>query len=128
MSADLTFGQGPALPYPEAPKPKKKLSPKQFLIGAGVVVALVIGAVATSGPSDDEKFINRLNEGGVHYNSEKKAIAGAHAACDYLDKGYSVDQATESIVTGTTINAYNAGYVVGAAIYAYCPKYGNQIS
>ena len=33
---------------------------KKYLIGAGVVGALIIGAVATSGPSDDERFIARL--------------------------------------------------------------------
>ena len=49
----------PALPYPEE-APKKGLSLKKYLIGAGVVGALIIGAVATSGPSDDERFIARL--------------------------------------------------------------------
>ena len=120
-------------PYATAPLPYpnvwQRISTKvkvALLAAILVVIVIVIIAVATSGSSKDTEFIRRLDSANIHYNSESKAIKGAHAVCDYLDKGYSVDQATAGAMEVVT-DPWDAGYIVGASIGVYCPKYGAQI-
>ena len=102
------------------------------VVAAPIVVILmaIIVAVGSSGNSAsnaDARFIARLNEGGVTYNSENNAIKVAHAVCDALDDGLSLDQVTENARRSSLGPPFETGYVVGAAVYAYCPKYGKQI-
>ena len=90
-------------------------------------MVLLIG-LAAGGSSADSKFIERLDEGDIAYSSESAATKAGRSVCDALDEGYSVDQVTYVAADGTGYSLYEAGFIVGASVYAYCPEYRNQIS
>ena len=99
-----------------------------WVIGGIVAVIAVIGLVAgVSSRSADSRFIDRLDEGGIHYSSENAAIKAGKSVCDVLDAGYSVNQATYQAANGTGYSLYEAGFIVGASVYAYCDEYKGQI-
>lgn len=99
---------------------------KKLIAATAIGGALLVPLMSGCSSSNDDEFIRRLDANHIHYNSKDKAIKGAHQICSYLDQGYSVDSATD--LAGRALGySYSTGYIVGASIGVYCPKYGNQI-
>ena len=109
-----------------APVKRWYQKPVTWIAGGIAAVVLLIG-LAAGGSSADSKFIDRLDEGGIAYSSESAATKAGRSVCDVLDEGYSVNQAAYAAADGTGYSLYEAGFIVGASVYAYCPEYGNQI-
>ncbi len=97
-----------------------------------LVVALlgplgVAASTAHADPADvDAKFLAALTSHGITYASPQVGIAAGHAACAELDHGETPTQVAQDVMNSSNLDAYHAGYFVGASIGAYCPKYAGQ--
>lgn len=100
------------------------------LLGATVIgAALAAAAVGLSTPhakadaftNSDTIFLTTLNEQGITYVSPEFAISVGHAIC--VDRESGVSETREGVrMWGLfDIDAFDAGYYVGAAEAAYCP-------
>jgi hypothetical protein len=115
------------IPVQVPTQPSRPTRGQKVVISIAGVLAVIGIIFAVSGNSADHKFIQRLDDGGIAYSSEANAIAGGHSVCDSLDAGYSVDTVTTYLIAHTPFSAFDSGYIVGASVYAYCPKYTGQI-
>jgi hypothetical protein len=104
-----------------------------------LVVALLgpSGAGASTAHPDstdaDAKFLAALATRGITYVSPEVIIAAGHKACSELDRGETPSRVAhdvmknKDVLTGSNLDAFHAGFFVGASIAAYCPKYAGQI-
>jgi hypothetical protein len=104
------------------------------LLAACVVlaVALLAAPTADADPADvDAKFLAALDSRGITHASPEVMIGAGHAACAELDKGETPAQVAQDVMkdalTNSNLDAYHAGFFVGASIAAYCPKYVGRI-
>lgn len=77
-------------------------------------------------PSDEELYVATLDIQGVYYSAPDAAVAAGRAACDSLDAGMSFYAVGMSAV-GAGYSPEDAGYIVGAAIGAFCPEHEDLI-
>ncbi|WP_424738293.1 DUF732 domain-containing protein [Mycobacterium sp.] len=99
------------------------------------MVALLapVGAAASTAHADpadsDAKFLAALSSKGITYGSPEVMIAAGHVACEELDRGETPTTVAQDVMnnkdvlTSSNLDAYHAGFFVGASIAAYCPKY-----
>jgi hypothetical protein len=97
-----------------------------------LVVALLAASTADADPADvDAKFLAALDTRGITYAPPEVMIAAGHVACTELDKGETPAQVAQDVMkdalTSSNLDAYHAGFFVGASIAAYCPKYVGRI-
>ena len=118
-------------------------SPSRVLRVLAACVVLVVallgqpgGAASTAhaDPADaDAKFLAALTSQGITYSSPEVMIAAAHVACTELDRGETPGQVAQDVMnnkdvlTSSNLDAFHAGFFVGASIGAYCPKYAGRI-
>ena len=118
-------------------------SPSRVLSLLAACVVLVVallgqpGAAASTAHADpadaDAKFLAALTSEGITYESPEAMIAAGHVACTELDKGEIPAQVAhdvlnnKDVLTSRNLDAYHAGFFVGASIAAYCPQYVGQI-
>lgn len=77
-------------------------------------------------PSDEELYVATLDLQDIYYSSESAAVGAGRAACRSLDAGMSFYQVGLSAV-GAGYSPEDAGYIVGAAISAFCPEHEHLI-
>ena len=114
----------------------KRTSPWLVLLvplGA-VVVALLAVATAHADPADtDAKFLAALDSRGITYASPEVMIAAGHVACTELDRGETPGTVAQDVMnnkdvlTSSNLDAYHAGFFVGASIGAYCREHEGRI-
>jgi hypothetical protein len=99
-----------------------------------LVVALLAASTAHADPADvDAKFLAALSSRGITHASPEVMIAAGHVACTELDQGETPAQVAQDVMnnkdvlTSSNLDAFHAGFFVGASIAAYCPKYVGRI-
>ena len=104
-----------------------------------LVVALLglVGAAASTAHGDpadiDAHFLAALSSQGITYASPEVMIAAGHVACTELGQGETPAQVAQDVMnnkdvlTSSNLDAFHAGFFVGASIAAYCPKYVGRI-
>ena len=118
-------------------------SPSRVLSLLAACVVLVVAllgppgaaaATAHADPADvDAKFLAALSSHGITYGSPEVMIAAGHVACTELDQGETLAQVAQDVMnnkdvlTSSNLDAFHAGFFVGASISAYCPKYVGRI-
>ncbi len=118
-------------------------SPRRVLsLVAGCVVLIVAllgqpGAAASTAPADpadaDAKFLAALTSKGITFGSPEVMIAAGHVACAELDRGETPTTVVQDVMnnqdvlTSSNLDAYHAGFFVGASIGAYCPQHLGRI-
>lgn len=80
--------------------------------------------IARAQPTDDD-FLAALQAKGITYRSGDAAIAAGHLVCSELDQGETPAQVAQDVINNSDLDAYHAGYFVGASIGAYCPYYSS---
>jgi Protein of unknown function (DUF732) len=86
--------------------------------------ALAAAPIAHADASDDA-FLGALTSKGIHFGSPEKAFIAGHEVCDELGNGKSPSQVASTVQSNSAMDGYHAGFFVGAAIRAYCPKYAS---
>ncbi|VAZ90818.1 hypothetical protein LAUMK35_01389 [Mycobacterium pseudokansasii] len=75
----------------------------------------------------DEAFLSSIGSVGITYSSPENAVQAGHLVCGLLDRGKAKVDIARSIVGkdfgGNPMDAWHAGYFVGAGVAAYCPQY-----
>ena len=113
-------------------------SPSRVLSQLAACVVLVVAPLGAStahaDPADaDAKFLATLSSHGITYTSPEVMIAAGHVACTELDQGETPGQVArdvmnnKDVLTSSNLDAFHAGFFVGASIAAYCPKYVGRI-
>ncbi len=99
-----------------------------------LVVALLAASTAHADPADvDAKFLAALSSQGITYSSPEVMIPAGHIACTKLDRGESPARVShdvtknKDVLTGSNLDAFHAGFFVGASIAAYCPKHAGRM-
>lgn len=92
---------------------------------ASLIVAASIGgaAVGLSVPAkaDAGGYIMALDAQGITYSSELAAVQAGRSLCDAMDAGATFNTAALIVMRNSSLDGFNAGFVVGAAIGALCP-------
>jgi hypothetical protein len=91
-----------------------------------VVAPLSLAAVATpTAHADliDDAFVAAVKAKGIDFASPQAAIIAGHEVCDELDLGKQKSDIANEVMTNSPLDGYHAGFFVGAAVAAYCPRY-----
>jgi uncharacterized protein DUF732 len=102
---------------------------KHLLAAVAVAIgtATALAAPASADDQLDQAFLKGLKDKGVVV-ADDKALALAHATCDLLDAGGTVNDALSSISKKTKWSIQKSADFGGLAVYAYCrdklPKSG----
>lgn len=93
-----------------------------------VVMGIAIAAKANADTNDDA-YIGALDHFRVPYDNEVQAIALGHEACAVLDRTNDLRMGIADItVADEDMSINEASFLVGAAIYVYCPGHTNLVS
>lgn len=98
-----------------------------------VGVAPVVGLLGPLAPAptahadaNDDAFLAALKAKNINYESSEAAVNSGHLVCHELDAGQSPEQVANDVLNSSHLDGYHAGYFVGVAVRAYCPKYSAQ--
>lgn len=75
----------------------------------------------------DAVYIGTLDLQDIYYSSEANAISAGRAICGELDRGLTFYEVGFAMMTHGGYGAGDSGYIVGAAITAYCPQHSDQL-
>jgi hypothetical protein len=97
-------------------------------LAARLVVLAALGPLAAAAPIAhaepiDDAFLAALSAKGILFGSPDKALIAGHEVCDELDNGKTPNQVASTVMSNSDLDGYHAGYLVGASIRAYCPRY-----
>lgn len=70
----------------------------------------------------DMAFLMSLDKQGIKYSSDDAAITLGHTVCDGREAGVGETTIALTIMDKGGYSAEDSGYIVGAAISAYCPE------
>lgn len=128
----------------------KEADPKAAGLGCLVVVVVVLivvlinafggcssspnggtpSATSTVSPNDpaikQAVYLATLRARGIR-GPDEVLIAAGHATCQALDAGNSMTQVMLIAATSGSLTPEEAGFVVGGAVYTWCPKYQPEI-
>ena len=100
---------------------------RTFAVTGLIAVALATSPTAAA-QSDDENFLDSLQDQGISYSSAEQAVDDAHEVCDWVDLGFSgSDVASEISDDGGVVSDAAATAFVAVAIAAYCPRNIDEI-
>jgi hypothetical protein len=101
---------------------------RSLLVQVILVVALtsLVGVTAPNALADavDDNFLGALKNKGINFASGQAAIVAGHEVCDELDLGRQPSDVANDVTKNSNLDGYHAGFFVGAAIAAYCPRHG----
>ena len=73
--------------------------------------------------SDDQAFLDTVHQAGIWTGvPDATLINDAHLTCNALDAGNSYLSVVQITMDSGGLDAYDAGYFVGASIGVYCPE------
>jgi uncharacterized lipoprotein YajG len=75
----------------------------------------------------DRAFVATLEQKGMPASDAAYAIETAHKVCTVLDSGTTFREFMMGVLSQPNVDATMTGYIVGAAIAAYCPSHLNEI-
>jgi hypothetical protein len=119
------FAQAPA----EVGIPKVSLSPLRSILVVLVVATAMLGVVGQLTPpayadaDNSTNFLGALTAKGITFTSGPAAIAAGREVCSELDQGKQASDVANDAMAQTKLDAYHAGYFVGASIAAMCPRH-----
>jgi hypothetical protein len=100
---------------------------RSLLDGLVPVVALLgLAAVATPtahADAVDNAFLTAVKAKGINFASSEAAIIAGHEVCDELGLGRQKSDIASDVMNNSQLDGYHAGFFVGAAVAAYCPRY-----
>lgn len=88
--------------------------------------SVLCAAPAVADPSDDA-FLAALDNHGIVIGGGNDPVAMGRAVCAGLDRNQRASYLALKIMKDVNLTAKQAGFVVGAAVSAYCPEYRDQI-
>lgn len=105
----------------------------RFLLVLALAGALIMAAIlwASESRADtvDSIYLDVLAEQGIYADGGGAQLINAgHEICGYLDDGYAADTVSAYIHAVTSLDSYNSGYLMGAAVGAYCPWHAGQVA
>jgi hypothetical protein len=74
----------------------------------------------------EQAYLDNLDDGGIEYSTEAAAVNVGYGICDALDEGYDVYD-VGAIAMEAGYSAGDAGWIIGSAVAAFCPRYGSQL-
>ena len=97
---------------------------------ACLVLTAALGPLAAAAPlahadDGDNAFLQALRSKGIKFSSPDKALIAGHEVCDELGNGKSPTQVASTVQSNSDMDGYHAGFLVGAAIKAYCPQFAS---
>lgn len=103
---------------------RRDVLPVGTLMAASAIIgaALYYSAPAEAAPIDDVSFLQTLDWQGITYGTASNAIGVAHEVCYDLDNGVTVLTEVKRLWLLSQLDAYNAGFFIGASEAAYCPN------
>ncbi len=109
----------------------RKLSALLSLLATGIAPVVGLPGPLAAIPSahadaNDDAFLAALKTKNINYESAEAAINSGHLVCHELDLGQTPEQVANDVLNSSHLDGYHAGYFVGVAIRAYCPKYAPQ--
>ena len=100
---------------------------RSLLRGLVPMVALLGLADASiptaSADSIDNAFLNAVKAKGIDFASPQAAIVAGHEVCDELDGGKQESDVASTMMSNSNLDGYRAGFFVGVAVAAYCPRH-----
>jgi hypothetical protein len=97
------------------------------LLAVGAILAgTITGTGLARADTVDDAFIAALDEQQITYPTRAYAIAGGHQICAELDGGTSINTVVSGVASASYLGMYDAGYLVGASIGAYCPWHAKE--
>ena len=104
-------------------------SPSPVVRATRVVLVAALSSLAAApiahADAADDAFLGALTSKGIHFSSPDKALIAGHEVCDELGNGKSPTQVASTVQSNSNMDGYHAGFLVGAAIRAYCPQYAS---
>ncbi|MEE6178414.1 DUF732 domain-containing protein [Mycobacterium sp. 050134] len=102
-------------------------SPRNRLAVLALAVALpgiaAVSAPAAGADTIDNAFLSAVKGKGINFASPQAAIVAGHEVCDELDLGRQKSDVASEVMTNSNLDAYRAGFFVGASVSAFCPRY-----
>jgi hypothetical protein len=95
------------------------------LAAVAALGALTVAAPIARADGTDDAFLGALTSKGIHFGSPEKAYIAGHEVCDELGNGKSPTQVASTVQSNSNMDGYHAGFLVGAAIKAYCPQFAS---
>lgn len=95
-----------------------------------LIFASIVGpglATAKASPATDSAFISTIEKAGIGYTSRDAAITAGHAVCTLFDYGFSFLDVGDVVLEETELSPYQAGWLIGAATFAFCDEYAYLI-
>jgi hypothetical protein len=111
----------------EKPPPRKPHHGRNRLAGillfafAAILAGTIVGTQVAHADTVDDAFIATLDEQQITYPTQAYAIRAGHGVCDALDAGTTINDVASRISKESYLGMYDAQYLVGASIGAYCP-------
>ena len=100
---------------------------RSLLAGPVLVIALFSLAEAATPTAHadaiDNAFLLAIKAKGIDFASPQGAIIAGHEVCDQLDIGMQKSDIASEVMNNSQMDGYHAGFFVGAAVVAYCPRY-----
>ncbi len=93
-------------------------------ISTAVVCSLLLAGPARA-DDVDARFLHALTAHGITYSSPEQAIDTGHEVCGELEAGATPSQVVQQVESHSGLDGYRAGFLVGASIGAYCPRFNN---
>jgi hypothetical protein len=105
-------------------------SPSLVVRATRVALVAALSSMAAAAPlahadASDNAFLQALTSKGIHFSSPDKALIAGHEVCDELGNGKSPPQVASTVQSNSAMDGYHAGFLVGAAIKAYCPQFAS---
>jgi Protein of unknown function (DUF732) len=102
--------------------------PARSLLAGPVLVVALLSVAGVSTPTAradaiDNAFLNAVKSHGVNFASPQAAIIAGHEVCDELDGGKQESDVASTMMNNSNLDSYRAGFFVGAAVAAYCPRH-----
>lgn len=105
--------------------------PVQTTTATKQAVTTIVPPITTeTGPAystSEDAFLKALEIQGITYSDAQGVIDAGNAACDAMNAGATFEELANVAMTDGDMDAYDAGFFVGAAVSAFCPEYADMI-
>ena len=91
-------------------------------------LAAIAGSATANANSIDDRFLNRVHEAGIAYDSDSAAFNDARIVCKKLASGQTGVQVTGFVLRKTNLTTRQAAVLVVESTYAFCPAFKGQIT
>ena len=102
--------------------------PVGYLLAGLVLVVAMLSLAEVATPTAhadaiDNAFLLAIKAKGINFGSPQGAVIAGHEVCDQLDLGMQKSDIASEVMNNSQMDGYHAGFFVGAAVAAYCPRY-----